>query len=461
MPSVVGSAPASASANALDLASFLAANLPKNSELRGLSVHHVVQLHEGLLAIARQHLPLTDVMKDGELAAMIAHQNRVSWSPKAGTDLAIPRVWASVPQATSTSHLGWPDDRALAGIYANAEFVKQPHITQVLDALASHSMNAIVVDVKDVSGTLTYPSDVALAKQLNATQFATVPSIARFIEVAHARNLRVIARIACFHDEWVASRRHDLAIQNKHGGAHRGPSGRVDWLDPQNQQVRSYLLNLVDEVIANGADEVQLDYVRYPTEGIFNADFRLQNKTTADVITDFVKTVHEHTHAHNVPLSLDVFGVVAWQHEQDTMATGQDLTRLAPFVEALSPMVYPSHFAPGFSGFDEPGDHPELVRIGTSQAMSVAAAANPQVVMRPWVQAFPWKSPHFGIAYILDQIREAKVGGGLGFLAWNSGGEYGATLAAMQMSLPKPRKAVETELPIKGVAHRPNRHRGD
>jgi hypothetical protein len=322
-------------------------------------------------------------------------------------------------------------------------------------------MNSIVLDVKDISGTLTYPTEVPLANRVRATQYATLPSLARFVEVAHARQIRVIARIACFHDEWVAPRRRDLAIRNKHGGAHVGPSGRADWLDPQNPEVRAYLLGLVDEAIAKGVDEVQLDYVRYPTEGILGADFHLENKTTVDVITDFVKTVHQHTHSHNVPLSLDVFGVVAWQHDVDTAATGQDLAQLAPYVEVLSPMVYPSHFTPGFAGFDEPGDHPEVVRIGTSQAKAVAAAANPQIVMRPWVQAFPFRSPHFGVAYIADEIREAQLAGGLGFLAWNAGGEYGATLAAVQALRPKSERHPEIPLPPKGVAHLDRRRAND
>ncbi len=104
---------------------------------------------------------------------------------------------------------------------------------------------------------------------------------------------------------------------------------------------------------------------------------------------------------------------------------------LAPHIEALSPMVYPSHFANGFMGYEKPGDHADIVAIGTKRAVEEVKAVGAKTVVRSWVQAFPWKTTTFGPQYIADQIREAKVGGGVGWLAWNSGGEYGATFYAV------------------------------
>jgi hypothetical protein len=154
--------------------------------------------------------------------------------------------------------------------------------------------------------------------------------------------------------------------------------------------------------------------------------------STEEVIAAFVKRVHEVTQAARVPLSLDVFGCVAWGNKPDMDSTGQDLMRLGPNIEALSPMVYPSHFADGFNGYEIPGDHADIVGIGTQHALDMLAKAGASnVVVRSWVQAFPYKSPHFGAPYVADQIKSAKEVGGVGWLAWNSGGEYGATYAAV------------------------------
>ena len=79
------------------------------------------------------------------------------------------------------------------------------------------------------------------------------------------------------------------------------------------------------------------------------------------------------TQARHVPLSLDVFGVIALGKRVDIDALGQELSVLAPECEVLSPMVYPSHYSKGFMGFDEPGAHPELIAVGTKGSLDQIA----------------------------------------------------------------------------------------
>jgi len=401
---------------------------------------HVARLGDTVSAIAKAYVDLTTDYTENELARALVRANPKLANGKIaeGTEVRIPDlVTAPVPDA-SAERLGWPEDKSLRGIYLSADMVGNGtpvgKFETLLDKLAARGMNAVVVDAKDVTGWFTYPSKIPMALETNGNKHATISSFSRLVRVAHRKGIRVVARIACFRDEHLGPTRGDLAIQSKWGKPHRAPSGIVDWLDPSNDEVQQYLLDVVQEVLDTGVDEIQLDYVRYPTEGVFDADFHLKEKglTTEDVIAGFVKRVHDETKAAGVPLSLDVFGCVAWQYKVDMDSTGQDLKRLGPNIEALSPMVYPSHFDPGFQGMEIPGDHPEIVAIGTNKAIETLKSAGiTNVVVRPWVQAFPWKSPHFGTAYVFEQIQQAKVGGGVGFLAWNSGGEYGATFAAV------------------------------
>ncbi len=426
------------------LQSWLGARLPKGGTVvedgPTLAVEHTAAKGDTVRTLAEAYVDLTTAYNEAELLGAILKANpTVKLGPiSEGTKVRIPRVVAEAPKPPKESRLGWPDEDegALRGIYVNATMAGNVNFPSTLDKLVSRGMNAIVMDAKDVTGFLTYTSKIPLALSLDANKHASVSSYERFVRYAHSKGVRVIARVTCFRDEWVGPRRHDLAIQRRGGGAHVGPGKRVDWLDPANEEVQSYLLSVVDEVLDAGVDEVQLDYVRYPTEGVGNADFKLKERglTTTGVITDFVRKVHERTQKASVPLSLDVFGVVAWRHQPDIDATGQDLRMLAPHIEALSPMVYPSHFADGFHGYAKPGDHPVVVAIGTKRAVEEVLAANQKVVVRPWVQAFPWHTSVFGASYVAEQIVHAKGGGGVGWLAWNSGGEYGATYSAVPIA---------------------------
>lgn len=430
------------------LRTWLLAHLPPGGSVEDdgptLSVVHTVQKGDNARAIAASYIDLTTNYAEGDLAAAMFKANPSAHfgALVVGQKVRIPNVVTEPVKTGNDARLGWPkeDSGALRGIYANATMAGQASFPALLDRMAVHGMNALVIDSKDVTGFFTYPSKIPLAVEVHANKHTTITSFDRLTRFAHARGIRVIARVTCFRDENIGPQRHALAVQKKGGGAHVAPSKVIDWLDPANEQVQTYLLDVVDEALAAGVDEVQLDYVRYPTEGIWDADFHLKEKqaTTAQVITDFIKRVHEHTQKANAALSLDVFGVVAWRDPRDIAATGQDLRMLAPHIEALSPMVYPSHFATGFMGYEKPGDHADIVAIGTKRAVEEVKAVGAKTVVRSWVQAFPWKTTSFGPQYIADQIREAKVGGGVGWLAWNSGGEYGATFYAV----PPAKKAV-------------------
>ncbi len=323
------------------------------------------------------------------------------------------------PEAsTAEPRLGWPEDRDLAGVYATIDMVAAPTFRKLLAQLGANGMNAVVVDGKDYQGWLTYPSSIPLAAAIHASH-KVVKSLPDLVHDAHGRGLRVLLRVACFHDPWTAQRRPDLAIV-----------GVKDWIDPNKPAVQDYLLEVIGETLSAGIDEIQLDYVRYPTEGIDRADFALAGKKTTDVITGFVQRVHERTAAAGVPLSLDIFGVVAWQRAVDVRATGQDLASLGAVVEAISPMVYPSHFREGFNGYAVPGAHPEVVGFGTKQAVDVLKKTGSKALVRPWIQAFPWHAPGYDSSYVIREIAQARGAGGVGWLGWNAGGYYGEVMAA-------------------------------
>ena len=383
---------------------------------------HTVQAGETLQKIATAYLDLSDVYLLNDFVTEIGKANpghRYALAP--GAELAIPHLIQEPYKTGDTQRLGWPEDKIIRGIYMRGDTAGGGNYVPILDKLAAHGMNAIVLDTKDTDGWLTYRSTVPLAVETKATKNAAIRDLPRAIRFAHARGIRVIMRISCFHDEWIQPKKTELSVRGKWGGPYP-----IGWLDPSSEGAHEYVIGLAKEAMDAGADEIQLDYVRYPVIGTKNADFHLKerNLTRIGVIRDFVREVHDVTKPRGVPLSLDVFGVIALGKRIDIDALGQDLVLLAPECEVLSPMVYPSHYSKGFYGFDEPGAHPELIAVGTKGTLDQIAHVPGAALVRPWLQAMYYESPGYGPEYLKSETKYAEASGGTGWLMWNPGQDY-------------------------------------
>jgi len=246
--------------------------------------------------------------------------------------------------------------------------------------------------------------------------------------------MHAIARIAIFRDERLVVSHPELAIKSKKTGQPWRENGKLVWTDPSRIDVQEYDIALAQAAIAGGADEVQFDYVRFPAEGDQkDASFAFQKShpewQRADVIADFLQRAYTSIHTKGVLLSLDVFGVMAWQRQVDLSHTGQDIVRMARFCDVLSPMIYPSHFF-GMDGYDKPGDAPAHF-IGESMDRFQLITKGSGTVLRPWLQAFAWRTKTYSPKYIEVQVLTSKNKGGIGFLFWNANNDYSKPYAAM------------------------------
>jgi hypothetical protein len=386
------------------------------------TVLHTVQTGDTLTKIAAAYLDLSDIYLLNDFAEAIGRANpKARFTLVPGTQIPIGHLITEPYKSGDAQRIGWPEDKIIRGIYMRGDTAGGRAYTAILDKLFNHGMNAIVLDTKDTDGYLTYPSRVPIAVETKATKNAAIRDLARAVRFAHARGIRVIMRISCFHDEWVQPRKTELSVRGKWGGPYP-----IGWLDPSSDGAHQYIIALAKEAMDAGADEIQLDYVRFPVIGTKNADFHLKerNLTRVGVIRDFVREVHAVTKARGVPLSLDVFGVIALGKRVDIDALGQDLPVLAPECEALSPMIYPSHYSKGFYGFDEPGAHPELIAVGTKGALDQLAGVPKAAIIRPWLQAMYYESPNYGPEYLRAETKHAEAAGATGWLMWNPGQDY-------------------------------------
>jgi hypothetical protein len=408
---------------------WIRGKLPKGGsaerdETGALVVKHEASAKDTIYSIAKAYDGLTTVYLASDLATRIA---KVNGAIIANKMVVIPDILQTPYKSPEEERIAWPEDKALRAIYLGGRDAVATW-EWTLDHLKARDMNAVILDGKAYMGELTYPSTVDVAVKTGATNGAPIVDLSRTIRFAHQRGVRVIMRISCFHDPLAAEKAPELSVRGAWGGPYP-----IGWLDPGGELAQKYIADLVQEEIALGADEINLDYVRYPVQGgLGNADFHLRDtgRTRIGAITDFVRKVHAITQSHKIPLSVDIFGVTATGTRQDIEGLGQDIALLSPHVEALMPMVYPSHYDKGFYGWETPGNHPEIVAIGTKAAVGKAVTGS--AIVRPWLQAFMWRSPDYGPKYLAQETVEAKNGGGVGYAMWNPGGYYGDAWTAIK-----------------------------
>jgi hypothetical protein len=417
------------------LVAWIKSRLPDGGEIvesagSPVGVTHVCRDGDTFAKIAEAYLEFSEIylVRDLQKAIVEARPLGEATPLKAGERIAIPSVVARAPKSADEERLGWPEDKALRGVYVRGSTAATPLFMALLERMAARGMNLIVLDAKDYDGLVTYRSQIPLVIESGAAKDAPVRDMARTVRFAHAKGIRVAMRVSCFEDEYMARAKPELAVVSKWKRPYK-----IGWLDPANEGARSYILDMVKEAMDFGVDEIQLDYIRYPVLGIKGADFdATKGKTKKTVIIrDFVRKVHELTKAKKVPLSLDIFGVVADGDRGDIDMLGQDPVMLAPECEALSPMVYPSHYAKGYNGFEVPGDHPEIVGIGTKKILAQIRKFKKQTIVRPWLQAVEWNSPAYGPQYVAAEVRHATQAGSTGWLMWNPAQTYTVTWNAI------------------------------
>ncbi|PKL39719.1 MAG: hypothetical protein CVV44_05720 [Spirochaetae bacterium HGW-Spirochaetae-1] len=296
-------------------------------------------------------------------------------------------------------------------------------------------LNAVVFDVKDIPGTVSYKSRVPLAIKINAHDKNPIDNIELFIRRMKEQNIYVIARIAVFHDQLIVKKAPSLAIRSRRTGGIWNKGAKEMWCDPTSKAVQDYNIELACEIADKGADEIQFDYIRFPTVGdLKDADYAYDFGTMSkdQAITYFLKRARERLQEKNVRLSIDIFGVVAWGKEVDIIRTGQRIELLSRYCDYISPMLYPSHFNDEFDGYGNPADHPYYFIFNGNKKVMARLSGN-NVIVRPWLQAFKWKVSSYSPEYIIEQIKASNDSGGRGYLFWNASNDYKNVYKAMAL----------------------------
>ena len=302
---------------------------------------------------------------------------------------------------------------------------------RVLDLVDRTELNAVVIDVKGDRGMIPYRTQVALALEAGAQGPVMIKDFEGFIAALKARGIYTVARIVTFKDNVLAQHRPDLAIIDTRTGKPWIDNEKLAWVDPFREEVWDYDIAIAREAVGKGFDEIQFDYVRFPTDGKLSAARYSQannSQTRLPAIVAFLAKARRELGPTGAFLGVDVFGYTAF-NDNDT-DVGQRLEELSAHVDYICPMVYPSGYHLGIPGVRNPVAQPyEIVKESVRLTRKRSAAA---VVVRPWLQDFrdyAFDKRIFGIPEIKAQLRGAKDGGVVGYMLWNPKNDYtGAAL---------------------------------
>jgi len=309
------------------------------------------------------------------------------------------------------------------GIYLSSWTASEPVLlNKLIDLAKKNKLNAVIIDLKDSYGTVAYESSVEAVKNLKTSE-PRIKNLKSILENLHKENLYAIARLPVFQDPTLASSNPSVALKNKRTGKLWADNKGLFWVDPASLEVWDYNIALAKEAWLMGFDEINFDYIRFPSDGnISNISYPIWDGLAPkeEIIRRFAEYQNIALSPLNITRSADLFGLTFWR--DDDLNIGQNLSLLIPYFNYICPMVYPSHFPDGFENFSNPAEHPYEI-IFRSLAKAKGKFIGQSALPRPWLQAFDYGA-EYDSAKLAKQIKAVEDGGGYGWLLWNAQNKY-------------------------------------
>lgn len=290
----------------------------------------------------------------------------------------------------------------------------------MLALLRRTELNAVVVDIKDERGEISWVPRSVQARMAGAG----LPKIidpAATIRRLHRAGIYVIGRIVTFQDSKMTAVRPDLAIQDHRGGVWRSHKG-LSWLDPYSTEAQDYNISLAIEAIELGFDEIQFDYVRFPSDGDTAAMWSRykDERASYEVIRQFLARARQQIVPRGAYISADLFGLVALV--LDDLGIGQKIELIAREVDYVSLMLYPSHYHKPEYRIADPEKEPYRT-VAVSLRDAKERIAGTRAKLRPWLQDFSLRVPYTP-AEVRHQIQAVEDSGIDEWILWNARNRY-------------------------------------
>ncbi|MCQ2573529.1 MAG: hypothetical protein MJ182_06510 [Treponema sp.] len=365
-------------------------------------------------------------------------------------------LWLLYPGTINTPYGEIADGKK--SIYASAYRCRTPEgMAACKKILKDNDLNSVVIDMKDDYGLLRYDSkDSNVLKKAKTSMYAL--KLDDFVSEFKKDDIYLIARIVVFKDKNLASyggARYAVwdKVNNrpwvgiKDYDEEKDESGKVikktpvyydeNWVDEYCQEVWEYNVQIANELISRGFDEIQFDYIRFPTDGynLRNAQYRWQDAgmDKESALISFLSYARENI---NAPIGIDIYGANGWY--RSGTRTGQDAETLCEYVDVIGPMFYPSHFEQTFLNYQPVADR--TYRIYYYGTFRNTVICRNRAIIRPWVQAFylnvSYDRLYYDTDYIQKQIFGVRDSVDHGYMYWNNSGDYSRLLPDIKKDTP-------------------------
>ncbi len=309
------------------------------------------------------------------------------------------------------------------GVYFPSGCLSGRSYEGIVHYMEAAGLNLAVLHAKDPKGRLFWSSANATAIKIGASSNTT--SLENAIHILKQKNIWTVAKLDVFQDSLLVSHYPQMGVLNSKTGELWADRKGLHWANPYDRRVWEYTIALCLELIRIGIDEIQFDYVRFPSDGDLSSieyPIKPEGLSPADCIGEFLSYAKAQIKPLDTVISVDLFGLTAWKTED--FGVGQVLEKISPHVDVLCPMLYPSHFPENFLSLKNPGQYPYRIIKSSLEEMKKRTSKE----IRPWIQGF-WYSPE----EIDIQLQGASDCGIQSWTVWNPTGKYSQTFKALEI----------------------------
>jgi hypothetical protein len=363
-----------------------------------------------------------------------ARESMLAWLAEDWAEESLPAPTARTGAGGSVARIVLPEEPpefvrpdAVKGVYVNAWAAGSSVRSQALIDLATRTeVNAFVIDLKDASGYVSYPTEVMTAREVGADQEIRIRDLKGLLERLQTAGIYPIARIVIVKDPLLIHARPEWAVQDTAGGVWVDSKGLV-WANLHDERVWEYHVDLAKEAAALGFPEIQWDYVRFadaPQADLDRAVFPgSEGRRRRDAVEAFLDYARAELEDFGVAMTVDVFG--ATTSAQSDVGIGQHWESFIGSVDVALPMVYPSHYWVGSFGIQDPNGRPyEIVRAALVSGLRRSLAVEGAGVTRPWLQDFTLGAPRYEAPEVRAQIQATYDAGVDEWVLWNPSSRY-------------------------------------
>ncbi len=367
-----------------------------------------------------------------------------AWIPDDNKGLVYNELWLLHPERTNNLYSRQALDRK--AVYCPPNHVTtQAGIDKYRKILRDNKLNALVIDMKDDYGLLRYVTNDPLIKEKGYLSRYHI-DIDSFVKQFKEDGVYLVARIVTFKDKnlsqyangkyaiwdktlnrpWVGTKGLEDVTDEKTGEVTQKMSYYDEnWVDPYCPEVWEYDVHIAQELVARGFDEIQFDYIRFPTDGknMSNALFRYKSEgmDKESALVSFLRYARKNIPA---PLGIDIYGANGWY--RSGTRTGQDVELLAEYVDVICPMFYPNHFENGFLNYAPWSERPYRIYFYGTYRNTVIGRN--KLIIRPWVQAFylnvSYDRQYYNSNYVRQEVFGVRDSVNRGYMYWNNSGRY-------------------------------------